>query len=271
MKIETGTARLIRQTDHAVTRFGIDPFAWWLLLGEGGYRRERQCDKTDKRLHTRLLCLVGAGLVPARAWADLRRAGTSPAPTYRLEEHPDAELNVAWQGVRGVSRQRSKVGIVRLPYAIELEVAEVSDIKRQRVARREALGQRHVEKVQGQSASLRSARSCQTRRINIGSDLRQDGGAGRGRRLRLIVEGGPRVIFRCRYRLIHSVDCFSRNLSREGPQSKRSVARVVIAEVRMIERIDEVDAEINPALPFTTGKRERKILGQREIKELLSR
>src|SRR5215831_18736028 len=102
----------------------------------------------------------------------LRRSCFAP-----LEEHSDSKLNISRQSIRSVPHQSSKVRVIRLTDPIKLKLIEVPDIERQGVTGSEALRQRHMEKVQRQTARLRTAGPRLTCGVNVGSDLRQLRGA----------------------------------------------------------------------------------------------
>src|SRR5438477_4734596 len=119
-----------------------------------------------------------------------------------------------------------------------------------------------MEKVQRQTAGLRTAGPDLTRGIHVGSNLRKDRCAGCCRRQWLPVEGCPGIEFRGSNRLIHSAYRFGGDLRGERPKAIWGVSGVEIAEVRMVERVDEVDAEIDPAFSFGARKRQREILRQ---------
>src|SRR5258707_1252819 len=99
-----------------------------------------------------------------------------------------------------------------------------------------------MEKVQRQTAGLRTAGPGLTRGIHVGSNLREDRCAGCCRRQWLPVEGCPGIEFRGGNRLIHSAYRFGSDLSWERTHTIWRVSRVEIAKVGMVEGVDEVDA-----------------------------
>src|SRR6185295_6827240 len=127
------------------------------------------------------------------------------------------------------------------------------------------LWQRHVKEIHRQTASLCPASSSRASGVHVGAYLSEQRRPRGRRRQGLIVEGGPGVVFRCRDRLIHAINCLGSNFRGESTQAIRSVAGVEVAEAGMIKRIDEIHSEVKPALSFVA---KRDIFRDRKVKEL---
>ena len=185
---------------------------------------------------------------------------TSSSSRDASEEHSYSELNVTWKEYRATSLERTKPRIVSLPNAVELESLQRGDIERKWITRSEALRKLSVEEVQRQTAGLRAERSGLTCDIDVRSDLGQQSSACGRRREWLVIERRPSVIFRRRDRLGYSTYRLGSYFCREGAHAEWHVASIVVTEVRMIERIDEINSEVDLSLAFFRCKRPRKIL-----------
>src|SRR5258705_1267868 len=78
------------------------------------------------------------------------------------------------------------------------------------------------------------------------------------------------VLGRCD-RLSHAGHRLSGNFGWEGPKPERRIARVVVAEVRVVECIYQIHSEVNFSSSFITGEGPGKVLRERKVEKLLPR
>src|SRR6266536_813258 len=90
--------------------------------------------------------------------------------------------------------------------------------------------------------------------------------------MRNVPGGRPRVVFRDGDRLGNAVLEFRRNFGWEGPKSERRIARIVVAEVGVVERIYQIHPEVNSSFAVLVAENgPRKVSRNRKVEILLAR
>ena len=178
----------------------------------------------------------------------LPRYGTDPIQ-QNLEEHPHTKLDITRRVVR---EQSTKVRIVHLSRAVEFQALERPDVKGVCIPAGKAFRNTRTEEVERQGANCLTGCNSESNAVEYSIHL--------GQRSRLTwICSIPRI----------DIGLRQESIARQSAKPERSVTGIIVSEGRMIERIDQVDPEVDFALSIVSDKRQVKALLNRDVEKLL--